>query len=67
VICQDLFTEFEKNGLMNKDVAMRYRRKILEKGASQDAEDMVAEFLGRKYNAQAFKAWVNSNMCEQDS
>jgi thimet oligopeptidase len=33
VLSQDLFTEFSKTGnLMNKDVAARHRKTILEKG-----------------------------------
>lgn len=61
VICQDLFSEFEKGGgMLNRAVAMRYRREILEKGGSQDAGDMVAAFLGRRYSSQAFKEWISA-------
>lgn len=63
VICHDLFTEFSKSGdLMGKSVAMRYRKDILEKGGSSDGEDMVEAILGRKYNAAAFKLWMNADM-----
>lgn len=62
VICHDLFTEFSKSDLMERDVIMRYRRELLEKGGSKDGEEMVEAFLSRKYNADAFKLWMNANM-----
>ncbi|KAJ9094923.1 hypothetical protein QFC20_006782 [Naganishia adeliensis] len=63
VICQDLFSEFEKSGGMsNGTVAMRYRREILEKGGSEDAEDMVAAFLGRRYSSKAFEEWISAGV-----
>jgi thimet oligopeptidase len=61
VICVDMFTEFSKNGdSSNKEVALRYRREILEKGGSEDAEDMLVGFMGRTYSIDAFKAWLSS-------
>lgn len=61
VICQDIFSEFKKSGnLMDKSTASRYRKIILEKGSSEDAKLFIEEFLGRKYDARAFKEWLNS-------
>jgi thimet oligopeptidase len=55
-----MFTEFSKTGgSSNKKVALRYRREILEKGGSEDAEDMVVGFMGRTYSIDAFKAWLS--------
>lgn len=45
VIAADMFSEFEKAGLRNPQVAMRYRKAVLEKGGSQDATEMVKNFL----------------------
>jgi Zn-dependent oligopeptidase len=60
VICHDLFQEFQKGGnIMDIDVATRYRKVVLEKVGSHDADEVVATFLGRKYNAVAFKDWLN--------
>jgi Zn-dependent oligopeptidase len=61
VICQDIFSEFQKAGnLMDKSTASRYRKIILEKGSSEDPKVFIEEFLGREYDARAFKEWLNS-------
>jgi thimet oligopeptidase len=59
VIAKDLLSVFEKNGLMNPDVAARYREHILEPGGSKDADAMVRDFLGRDYTFDAFAEWLN--------
>ncbi|MFH2005728.1 MAG: M3 family metallopeptidase [bacterium] len=58
VIAKDLFTRFEKEGLMNKKTALDFRRKILEPGGSVDAVDMVKAFLGRPHTFAAYQAWL---------
>ncbi|MBN2725345.1 MAG: Zn-dependent oligopeptidase [Deltaproteobacteria bacterium] len=58
VIAKDLFTKFTKDGLMNTDTAKLYRDKVLAKGGSRDAADMVSDFLGRPYNFEAFKKYL---------
>ncbi|KAJ9093913.1 hypothetical protein QFC19_008145 [Naganishia cerealis] len=61
VICHDLFREFQKSGnIMDIDVATRYRRVILERVGSQDADEVVTAFLGRKYSSEAYKNWLNA-------
>jgi len=54
VIADDMFSEFEKNGLLNTKIAKRYRREVLEPGGSLDAADLVENFLGRPYTFDAF-------------
>lgn len=54
-IATDLFTGFKQAGIRNKDVAMRYRTKVLEAGATADAETLVNDFLGRPWNLDAFR------------
>jgi Zn-dependent oligopeptidase len=54
VYAADMFTQFEKNGLLNPTVGHKYRQIILEKGKMTEAMDLVVEFLGRKPNSQAF-------------
>ncbi|MCP4600915.1 MAG: Zn-dependent oligopeptidase [Proteobacteria bacterium] len=58
VMAKDMFTRFQKEGLMNKDTAMDYRKNVLAPGGSVDAADMINFFLGREYSFDAFKAWL---------
>jgi thimet oligopeptidase len=67
VLSHDLFGEFVKSGdLMNKEVAMRYREMILEKGSSKNAEDMVNAFLGREYSFKAYEEWLSAGVRKVD-
>lgn len=54
VYAQDMFSVFAKNGVMNKATGIRYRKEILEKGATVPEIQMVEKFLGRKPNSDAF-------------
>ena len=60
VIAADLFSEFEREGLLDPTVAARYRDKVLAPGGSRDAADLVADFLGRPFNYQAFIEQLNA-------
>ena len=50
----DLFSEFEKHGIMNPEVGAKYRNIVLAQGGTKDAFDVIEEFLGRKPNNQAY-------------
>jgi len=54
VIAMDMFSEFEKNGLDDRETARRYRDIILAPGGTKPAAKMVEEFLGRPYSLDAF-------------
>jgi Zn-dependent oligopeptidase len=54
VYAADAFGEFEKKGLMNKEVGIRWRKEVLEKGSSEDEMKLITNFLGRKPNQKAF-------------
>ncbi|RYZ83233.1 MAG: tetraacyldisaccharide 4'-kinase, partial [Moraxellaceae bacterium] len=54
VIASDMFSEFEKQGLRNPEVAQRYRKAVLAPGGSKDAADLVSDFLGRPFSFDAF-------------
>ncbi len=54
VYSYDVFSRFKKEGIMNKKVGLELRRKILEKGDSEDPLKIMTEFLGRKPNNKAF-------------
>ncbi|HSX16992.1 MAG TPA: M3 family metallopeptidase [Patescibacteria group bacterium] len=43
----DLFTEFEKGGVLNPAVGRKYRDKVLARGAEVKAAEIVKGFLGR--------------------
>jgi thimet oligopeptidase len=38
---------------------MRYRKSVLEPGATEPAAELVKDFLGRPQSIDALKAWVN--------
>jgi len=54
VYAQDIFSEFEKHGVLNSQVGIKYRKTILEKGATEEETTMLQNFLGRKPNSAAF-------------
>jgi thimet oligopeptidase len=54
VFAEDMFTRFEKDGLLSSKVGMDYRRQILEKGDTEPADKLLVKFLGRKPNNKAF-------------
>ncbi len=54
-IALDLFTKFKADGMRNPQVALRYRKLVLEPGASEDANELVENFLGRPLSLEAFK------------
>ena len=58
VIAKDLFSAFDPDNLFDTEVAHRYRDCVLAAGGSKDAADLVADFLGRPYNFDAFEAWL---------
>ena len=54
VFGDDMFSRFEAEGVTNDAVGRAYRREILERGGSLDADEMLRNFLGREPNNQAF-------------
>ena len=57
VLAKDLLGAFGGD-LLDTDTARRYRRCVLEPGGSQDAEVLVASFLGRPFAFDAFERWL---------
>ncbi len=58
VIAKDLFSAFDPEAMFDTSVSHRYRDAILAAGGSKDAADLVADFLGRPYDFDAFEAWL---------
>ncbi len=54
VFASDMFTKFQKNGLLDKKTGDQYKKWILEKGSSMDEMELLKKFLGRKPNNKAF-------------
>lgn len=59
VIAKDMFTEFKKDGLLNPEVAGKYRTAVLGASGTKPAADLVRDFLGRPYSFQAYADWLN--------
>jgi thimet oligopeptidase len=60
VIAKDLVGPFRAAGLMDRDVARRYRRAVLEPGGAKPAAELVQDFLGRPHAFDAFAAWLDA-------
>ncbi|MFH1329432.1 MAG: M3 family metallopeptidase [Actinomycetota bacterium] len=54
VFGDDMFSRFEAEGLTSPAVGGEYRRKVLERGGSVDASELLRDFLGREPSQQAF-------------
>lgn len=54
VFAQDMFSVFKKNGVMDVPTGIKYRKEILEKGATIQEQEMLKNFLGRTPNSDAF-------------
>ncbi len=61
VIAKELFSVFKEKGLLSPECALHYRQTILEPGGSQDAENLIHNFLGRPYSFDAFGAWLGAS------
>jgi thimet oligopeptidase len=59
VIAKDFFGRFDRANLMAPEVALRYRRAVLDPGGSKPAVKLVEDFLGRPFSFEAFRAWLN--------
>ena len=54
VYAADMFGRFQQNGLLNPEAGAYYRSRILARGGTMDAKDMVRDYLGREPNLDAF-------------
>jgi Zn-dependent oligopeptidase len=54
VFAADMFTRFEKEGVLNPAVGRAYRDTILAKGRTEDASALLEQFLGRAPSEAAF-------------
>lgn len=55
-IALDLFGRFKAEGIRNPEVALAYRKAVLDPGGTVDANVLVENFLGRPPSTAAFRA-----------
>lgn len=53
VFSADMFSIFEKEGILNPETGRRFRDVVIAKGGTEDPMDLVREFLGREPNNEA--------------
>eukprot|EP01064_Diplonema_japonicum_P012038 TRINITY_DN19511_c0_g1_i1.p1 TRINITY_DN19511_c0_g1~~TRINITY_DN19511_c0_g1_i1.p1 ORF type:complete len:653 (+),score=199.56 TRINITY_DN19511_c0_g1_i1:31-1989(+) len=63
VYAQDLFTEFKKRGLFDKETGRKLRRTILAPCATRSAPAMLQDFLGRAPSNEAYCAELGIADC----
>lgn len=61
VYAQDMFQRFEKMGLLNPKAGDYYRRKVLSRGGTMDANDMLRDYLGRMPKTEAYLRHLGLN------
>ena len=61
VIAKDLFSKFDREHLLAPGAAKSYRETVLAAGGSKPAAQMVKDFLGRDFNENSWKAWLDSD------
>lgn len=58
VIAIDFFAQFDRSNLLDGPTALRYRKTVLEPGATKPAAELVKDFLGRPQAMNALRAWM---------
>jgi thimet oligopeptidase len=54
VYAQDMFQRFKELGMLDPEAGMYYRKKILARGGTVDAMDMIRDYLGREPKMDAY-------------
>jgi oligopeptidase A len=54
VLDADVFEKFREDGVISAKVGMRFRKEVLEKGASEDVDALFRNFMGRDPDPTAF-------------
>jgi thimet oligopeptidase len=57
-ISRDVLTRFRKEGFLNPATASAWRDEVLSKGGGADERTMIARFLGREPNDEAYFAFL---------
>jgi Zn-dependent oligopeptidase len=59
-LARDLYTRFEREGMLNPATASAYRDTILAPGGSDEETDLVTRFLGRPPNDDAYRSYLDA-------
>jgi thimet oligopeptidase len=59
VIAKDLFSTFDRSRLLAPGVGTRYRDLVLVPGGSMSAAVIVRRYLGRPFNFDAWRRWLD--------
>jgi Zn-dependent oligopeptidase len=54
VFAADMFTRFQKEGVLNPKTGREYRDRVISRGRTVDPEVLLKDFLGRSPNEDAF-------------
>ena len=65
VIAVDFFAQFNPADPIDDPAALRYRRSVIDKGATAPAADLVQSFLGRPQSVDALKRWIEVEFRDQ--
>jgi thimet oligopeptidase len=57
-LSRDILTRFKKEGLMAPTTAAAFRNEVLAKGGGDDPRALLARFLGREPNSEAYLAYL---------
>jgi thimet oligopeptidase len=60
VIAKDFFGRWSGKDLLDPEVSLEYRRKVLALGGSVPAMELVRDFLGRDFRFDAYQRWLES-------
>ncbi|WP_374351159.1 M3 family metallopeptidase [Chitinimonas sp.] len=58
VIALDFYSQFDKQHPLDGPAAAKYRKTVINPGATKPAAELARDFLGRPHNMEAFKHWV---------
>ena len=58
VIAKDLWSRFEREGLLSRELMREYAQKVLAAGGRYPAAKLARDFLGRDYRMDAYEAWL---------
>lgn len=58
----DIFSEFRKHGIYNKELGLKYRKEVLEKGGTISGMKMLENFLDRETNQKEFMKIFEENL-----